>query len=479
MREDVVGAGLKIIAQILPAGWRSCLSRPERRAAERLIVFTKYPEPGKTKTRLIPDLGPERAAEVHRQLAEQTLTRVRAMKTGRGICLEIRYENGDEGLMAQWLGPDLVYKPQSFGDLGQRMAEAFSDAFCEGAQRVVLIGTDIPALDGETIRKAFDALAEHDLVLGPAADGGYYLVGLRSHVPQLFAHVPWGTERVLETTNGIAQRLGLSTVFLDPLADVDRLEDLHLCEMERRQSHGPSAGNLCAVAQEGAREVTERISVIIPTLDEAELIGTTLSALDGSDNVEVIVVDGGSIDGTMEVARSFGAQVLDGSRGRGAQMNAGAARASGRVLLFLHADTLLPSGWADRVREAISEPKTVGGAFELRLDTVLPGSRLIERLANLRSRLLQMPYGDQAIFVRADLFRRIGGFPNAPLMEDFDFVRRLRREGNLKIITCSVTTSARRWKRLGVLRATLMNQAVILAHLAGVSPHFTGRFYER
>ncbi|MEJ2719145.1 MAG: TIGR04283 family arsenosugar biosynthesis glycosyltransferase [Deltaproteobacteria bacterium] len=220
-----------------------------------------------------------------------------------------------------------------------------------------------------------------------------------------------------------------------------------------------------------------RVSVIVPALDEASLIGRTLGRINRDDNVEMIVVDGGSRDRTPEVARGLGATVVRSRRGRAPQMNRGAEKAAGEILLFLHADTLLPEGWIDRVREISAWPNTAGGAFELRLDTTLRWSRLIERLANLRSRVLQMPYGDQAIFISADLFRRMGGYKDLPIMEDFEFVRRLRRQGQVRIVPFPVTTSARRWKHLGMWRTTLVNQAIVLAYLLGLSPNLMKRLY--
>jgi hypothetical protein len=158
-------------------------------------------------------------------------------------------------------------------------------------------------------------------------------------------------------------------------------------------------------------------------------------------------------------------------------MNAVAAAASGEALVFLHADTLLPDGWTNLVREIAERRGIVGGAFEFKLDETLPWSRIIEKLAHARSRILQMPYGDQAIFLKADLLRKMGGFPEIPIMEDFEFVRRLRAEGDISLAPVPATTSARRWKRLGVLKTTLINQIVILAYFAGVPPDSIARLY--
>ncbi|MEQ9669321.1 TIGR04283 family arsenosugar biosynthesis glycosyltransferase [Coleofasciculus sp. G2-EDA-02] len=222
---------------------------------------------------------------------------------------------------------------------------------------------------------------------------------------------------------------------------------------------------------------TETISVIIPVLNEASTIGSVLERLMGTNNVDVIVVDGGSRDETVTVARSRNVQVISTPPGRACQMNAGAARATGDILLFLHADTRLPANFDCLVRQALQEPQTIAGAFELRIDSQQLGLRLIERLVNWRSRFFSMPYGDQAIFLKATSFHHIGGFPNLPIMEDFELIRRLKHQGRIAIVPAFVLTSGRRWERLGIIKTTLINQLIILGYFFGVSPDKLARWY--
>ncbi len=196
-------------------------------------------------------------------------------------------------------------------------------------------------------------------------------------------------------------------------------------------------------------------------------------------NLEVIVVDGGSQDGTSQLAESLGVKVLSAPAGRACQMNAGAKAATGDILLFLHADTRLPSGFDNLVRKALFAANTAAGAFELRIDASILGIRLIESGVNWRSRWLQMPYGDQAIFLKTEVFHDIGGFPQLPIMEDFELMRRLKRKGRIVIVPVPVMTSGRRWQKLGVLKTTLINQLVIVAYLLGVSPERIVRWYRR
>jgi uncharacterized protein len=221
------------------------------------------------------------------------------------------------------------------------------------------------------------------------------------------------------------------------------------------------------------------ISVIIPTLDEAAYLSRTLACLVGVDNLEIIVVDGGSRDETIAIAAAHGAVVLTAPRGRARQMNAGAAAARGELLLFLHADTRLPPGFAIEARRQLACPRVAAGAFRLTISGQQRGLRLVAQLANWRATALQMPYGDQALFLHTSLFKEIGGFPDLPLMEDFALIRTLRRRGRIVIAPLTVVTSGRRWQQQGLIRTTLRNQIIILAYLFGCSPHRLALWYRR
>lgn len=225
------------------------------------------------------------------------------------------------------------------------------------------------------------------------------------------------------------------------------------------------------------------ISIIIPTLNEAATIEQTLHCAQTGSNVEVIVVDGGSKDNTVALVRTLGVRVILSPRlGRAAQMNAGAAIASGEILLFLHADTHLPPGYDKEVRAVLSrshfkEDGTIAGAFELKIDGTLPSLRWVEKTVNARSRLFQLPYGDQAIFLKAAIFQELGGFQDLPIMEDFEFVQRLKRKGKIAIAPAAVLTSSRRWLKLGVFKTTAINQLIVLGYFLGIPPAQLRRWY--
>jgi rSAM/selenodomain-associated transferase 2 len=220
-----------------------------------------------------------------------------------------------------------------------------------------------------------------------------------------------------------------------------------------------------------------RISVIIPALDEETEIAASIASARGPAVGEIIVVDGGSGDATVAVARQAGASVASAPRGRAAQMNAGAGRASGDILLFLHADTRLPQGFDALVLAALADPQVIGGRFDVRL---VPGTawlRLVGGLINLRSRLSRIATGDQALFVRRAVFEQVGGFEPIPLMEDIALTRALKRRGRTACLRARVDTSSRRWQRDGPLRTVLLMWWLRFLYFGGVSPERLRRLY--
>jgi len=437
---------------------------------KRLIIFTRYPETGTTKTRLIPLLGAEGAANLQRKMTEHTLSQMMGLPVSNGLTIEIRYDGGNEHLMRRWLGSEFEYAAQDDGDLGCRMQRAFEDAFKSKASAVVIIGTDIPDLTAVDVTSAFAVLKQKKMVLGPAKDGGYYLIGLQKNayslaVGDLFTGITWGEHDVLKKTLNISSHLGFNYSLLKEMDDVDRPEDIFIWERSQILGH---------------RDVTSSgISVIIPALNEAHNIAGTITNTGHGNNAEVIVVDGGSIDNTVFIAKTLGAKVINSFPPRSRQMNQGAEAASKDILLFLHADTLLPENFNRHVLGALTRPGVAAGAFELRIDSPVPSLKLIERVANWRSRALNMPYGDQAIFMFSNVFRQMGGFRNLPIMEDFELIRRLRKKGDVVTLHQPVITSPRRWLNHGILKTTFINQLIVLSYFLGLSPDTISRLYRR
>ena len=193
---------------------------------EKLIIYSRYPEPGKTKTRMIRALGKEGAAKLQREMTEHTLNTARQLKNSRQVEIEVHFAGGNENLMSDWLGKDINCIVQVTGDLGTKMQSSFQQAFDRHNERVVTIGIDCPDINLEILNNAFDSLHQQELVLGVAKDGGYYLIGLNRTIPQLFQNIDWGTNIVLKQTKAIADRLNLNVKYLTPLSDVDYPKDL-------------------------------------------------------------------------------------------------------------------------------------------------------------------------------------------------------------------------------------------------------------
>ena len=428
------------------------------------MIFARYPVPGEAKTRLTPVLGREGAARIHRRMTEHVVGVARAITKLGDVTISVHFTQGRERDFRAWLGRDLDYALQPSGDLGTRLHRAFKTAFRNGAETALAIGSDVPGITSEILRQALKDLLCHDIVLGPAEDGGYYLLGMKRFHPELFAGIDWETERVCDQTRAAITSLGLKLAELPRLNDVDRPKDLPALYGDPRFA-GVFAEKLL-------------VSVIIPTLNEAVMLGRVLERLYRADAVEVIVSDGGSRDDTREIAAHSGANVLEVSGGRAAQQNAGAAAANGRLLLFLHADTLTPDGYADMIRGALDHPATVAGAFRFKTDNSRAAMRLIEWTTNFRSTVFQWPYGDQGLFMEKRVFDEEGGFSSLPVMEDFDLVRRLRRRGSIVTLHDAVITSARRWQQLGLIRTTVINQIMIAGFFTRVPMKRLTRLYQ-
>ncbi|MFH1703906.1 MAG: TIGR04283 family arsenosugar biosynthesis glycosyltransferase [Nitrospirota bacterium] len=242
------------------------------------------------------------------------------------------------------------------------------------------------------------------------------------------------------------------------------------------------------------------ISVIIPSFNEERRIRACIESARRLNPLEIIVVDGGSTDRTCEIAQEEGAIVIRSSKGRGIQMNKGASFAKCKVLLFLHADTIMPEteisslchpelgsgsqGMLKQVQHDIMESLTdkyIGGFFRLKFDDNSLSTRLVEIFANLRARLFSLPYGDQAIFIKRDIFKKIGGFKEYPFLEDIDLVIRARRFGRLKYIPFHVIASSRRLKKgylLSPIFVSLKNVVIALLFMLGVGPSRLARLYK-
>jgi uncharacterized protein len=438
-----------------------------------LLVFAKPPRAGVAKTRLAAALGADGAAELARALFADTWSTATSCAWARPILVTPEPEAAewrDLGVRERWA--------QGGGDLGARMARAVRRALAAGAPAAIVVGSDAPGLTIEHLAAARNALAAADAVLGPCRDGGYYLLGLKRCPSDLLDGLPWSSPATLVCTERRLLERGLRVERLSEAFDVDRVEDLE--PLRRALAAGEVAAPATARALATLAPTPPRISVVMPVVDEAARIERQLRTLAGAGGWhEIVVVDGGSRDRTAEIAAGIdGVRVIESPRGRGAQMNRGARAASGDVLLFLHADVELPADAGERIAAALADPTVVAGAF--RTWTVDEGrSRRLApwlHLGDLRSRYSRLPYGDQALFVRAAVFRRVGGYPEQPLMEDLELSRRLRRAGRIRIVRARVRVSGRRFLARPVYYFLLVN-LLPLFYAAGVPPARLARLY--
>ncbi len=454
-----------------------------------LCVLAKTPTPGQAKTRLGRHLGDETAAALALAFLEDVWTSVHHLE-GVEPVLVLNGGSPPCGLPR----PSPVWD-QGEGDLGERMERCLR----RGAERhpwIILIGSDSPGLPRDHLKRAISLLSNGATsVLGPAEDGGFYLLGvssaaLRRAGTSLLSSLPWSTSTTLaETTVRLTAR-GLTPELLEPWFDVDELADaarLGTLVREGRVYAPKTKAILDEICIGGAdhRDATRarveapRVSVVVPVLNEAHRIARRIEELNQFDFFETIVVDGGSTDDSRErVARHPHIRLLRTPPGRARQMNAGAALARGEVLLFLHADTQLPSDAATHIDRAMSEPKVVAGAFRTwTIDDQNPDrSPWWLHLADVRSRYTGLPYGDQALFVRRTTFEALGGFPDIPLMEDLEMSIRLRRVGSIRTVPASVRVSGRRFLRHPIIDTLLVNLYPALYRL-GVSPAALAAFY--
>ncbi len=433
--------------------------------SDHLLVFARLPKAGANKTRLIPAIGAENATHVYRQLVDRTLSQARYVAADRGCQVTVCFTGGFACDVQNAFGDDLAYSEQIGSSLGDRLQHATKSAFAAGAKRVVVIGTDCPSLTSSDLNSAFQQLEKQDIVIGPAHDGGYYLIGLNADHASLFAEIDWSTSKVLEQTLRKTQELCLRVHQLRNMPDVDYAEDLLPLRRSAEDYRLPfktEAGVL---------------SIIIPTLNEEMNLQATLDSVGAtSQDLEVILVDAGSNDRTVEIAKQRGCKVFVGNPGRARQMNAGAAIATGEHLLFLHGDTRLPADYRGEIERVLALPVACG-AFPLEIDARGLAMRMIESSVAFRSRILQLPYGDQALFFRSVDFYAQNGFKQIAIMEDYELVTRMRKTGRIGLASKPIITSARRWIKNGILRTTLVNQLCVVAYRLGFSDTTIARLY--
>jgi rSAM/selenodomain-associated transferase 2 len=220
------------------------------------------------------------------------------------------------------------------------------------------------------------------------------------------------------------------------------------------------------------------LSVIIPVINEEKNLNKLLSNLQKSPDIEFIFVDGGSQDNTIKLIKNAGFKVISSPiLRRSYQMNLGAENAQGKILLFLHGDTLLPQNYDQIINDIVNQNRFILGAFKLNIDSKKSIFRLLEMMVNARSNYLSLPYGDQGIFLKKEVFKQLGKYKDIPLMEDFELVKKAQKQGKIYLAKSAVITSSRRWDNLGIIKTTLINQLIIIGYYLKISPEKLATFY--
>ncbi len=409
--------------------------RNTHNSGRALIVFTREPVPGLTKTRLMPYMSADECAALHKCFLRDI--RRQLLRTDADIL--VFYEGDDPAFLRKLWGWKTPMIRQSGEGLGERMRRAVDRVFGMGYTEAVLIGTDLPEMKADCIGKAFDLIGDHDVVLGPTWDGGYYLIGMRRMHPEAFANHSYGGADVLEATvNGLKQA-GLSVALTDPCRDIDVPEDIGSYRRRMRADRRLRRSHTGRFLAESAK-----ISVIIPVYNEEKQVRSIMRQLGTADGrTEVIFVDGGSTDGTAALIEKRFPVTVTG-KGRGRQLNEGAVKSSGDILFFLHCDSRLPSGFADEIRRVMA--RCGWGCFGVRFPSrnfFMLTNRII---SNFRAFCRRIPFGDQGIFIDRELFFETGMFPEIPIMEDYAFSLKLKERGIRPGVTRRrITTSIRRY----------------------------------
>lgn len=451
-------------------------------APTRLVILAKPPQRGRAKNRLAAEVGEGRAARLARAMLLDGW-RIATEFAGwiGGIDTWLLTSGDDEDYPL--LQPAPYRAPQAEGDLGRRMAAAMADALQAGHERVLILGTDAPCLPDRHLRDALALLDDHDLVVGPMRDGGFWCLGARAsatavHDPTWLDELDWERDATRLPVLARAEARGLSVAEADEWFDVDHARDLvRLREVMSRNLH--RAPELRRVLE--SHGDAEPLSIIVASLDEGHGLDACIDALRSQPGPnEIIVADGGSRDGSAErVARQPGVVVVRSAPGRGRQFAAGARTSTGNPLLFLHTDTRLPHGATDEVHRVLRGGHAEAGAFitRTRPDPSLPNPwGPLLRVADIRSRITRHPYGDQGLFVTREAYEEVGGFRPLPIMEDYDLSVRLAARRPLARVHKPVSVSGRRMQR-APLRSMVLMRVIPPLYRLGVSPERLAKMY--
>lgn len=412
-----------------------------------IIIFTRVPIPGQTKTRMMPGLSAVQCARVHICFLRDIKRACEAVAADVFVC----FTPEDKGQkLRKILGEQYEYFPQQGDTLGERMHSALEEVFVRGYEACILVGTDVPELKAEYMERAFWQLTQKEVVFGCTADGGYYLVGMKRLRREVFDIPQYGHKKVWEDTVNHLRGSDITIGYTEPLHDMDTMSDLS--EYRERMRERPE---LQKTVTGRFLISTVKISVIVPVYNEERTIqGIQLQLRKLKNQCEILFVDGGSTDRTLELIDSE-FTVIHSEKGRANQMNTGAEASTGDVLFFLHCDSELPAKPLTEIREVMKGHRA--GCFGIRFRSRSILMHICSAISNHRIKDRKVMFGDQGIFVERGLFFSAGMFPNIPIMEDYQFSLNLKeRRIRLGITKHRIYTSYRRFPKRIIPKLRLM-----------------------
>jgi hypothetical protein len=402
---------------------------------EAIIILTRVPIAGKTKTRLMPVYTAKECAEIHAAFLKDIYTECK--KTEKDIFI-FYTPDGAKEILTNLLGTNKNLYTQTGDNLGERMLNAIQFVLTKNFDACVLIGSDIPEISAEILSSAFLLLKDSDVVMCPVSDGGYCLVGMKQVIRNAFELQNYGTTTVFESTVKQLTENNHTVALLPTLNDIDTPQDV-LAFLKRLQTNKNTK-------YKNTREyftTHKKISVIIPIYNEAKQIIQLQNELQKLPACEIIFADGGSTDETLDlIDKQY--TVIKTDKGRAKQMNAAAHISSGAILFFLHADSIIPNNTEQKIQEATRQYRF--GCFRIAFNSQGLFFAICTFMSNLRATVFKYPFGDQGIFVERNLFFESGGFPDIPIMEDYQFsINMKNKKEKLVVINEKIISSARRF----------------------------------
>ena len=415
---------------------------------QAIILFTRVPQAGKTKTRMMPYLTPEECVQLHTCFLQDIRQQCQEAEADLFVSYTPDGKEQEQALR-EILGAQAGYLLQEGETLGDRMYHAIEQVLAGGYERCILIGSDVPELKAQDLQDAIRLLDEKEVVFGRTEDGGYYLVGMKEPIREAFGLSAYGHGSVLEQTVQHLQAAGVSVGYAKTFADMDIPDDLRAL---RRRLHRKETS---CPATEAFLERTEKISIIVPTYNEEKTIEALQRQLEPlREQCEIIFVDGGSTDRTLELLdKSY--KLLQGHKGRAKQMNAGARESTGDILFFLHCDSELPPDPLGEIRRVMQNHRA--GCFGIAFHSKNFFMWTCRVISNHRVFDRKVMFGDQGIFLERELFFEAGLFPEIPIMEDYQLSLTLKEMGiELGMAKKRIYTSDRRFPKKTIPKLRLM-----------------------